>query len=82
MIHTMKFVAGVPLAAFLHQVGSALEHPAIHFVQLIARQQITRWLEVIEIAQREPKCIANFSICFAELRHHPLAHFHVSLVFH
>src|SRR5438270_12889081 len=41
MINTVKIVSLVPLAALTDQLGGALEHPAIHFLELIVGQRIS-----------------------------------------
>ena len=42
---------------------------------------MARGTELIEIADGEANRVADFAISLAELGHHPLAHFHVGLVF-
>src|SRR5712671_6056487 len=41
MIDAMEIVSGVPLAALGDQLGCALKHPAIYFVELIVRQGVS-----------------------------------------
>ena len=81
VIDAVKFVARVTFAAFLHEFGGAVEHPGIDFFELIFRKGVLRRIEITQVAEGETKGIANLAIGFAELRHHALAHFYVSLVF-
>src|SRR5258708_11697495 len=82
MIDAVKIVGGVPLTAFFHQVGGALKHPPIHFLELAAWEGVAGRIKVAEIAKGETERVANFSIRFADLYHDALAHFYVGLILH
>ena len=41
----------------------------------------TRWIEIEKVAKAEAESVANLAVGLAELRHHPLAHLHVCLIF-
>ncbi len=81
MVDAVEFVRRIPLAAFLYQIRRALKHPAIQFIHLLVSDHIARRIEAVEIPQRETNRIADLPIGLAELRHHPLAHLHVRLIF-
>src|SRR5882672_11248036 len=40
MIDAVEIVSGIPLPALSHEFGGALEHPAIHFLELIVRETV------------------------------------------
>src|SRR5207302_6362912 len=82
VVDAVKVVAPKPLAAFLDEVGGAVQHPRVDFLELMIRQRIARSVEITEIAQGEAEGVADLAVGFAELRHDALAHFHVGLVFH
>ena len=81
MVDTVKFIRRVPISAFFNQIGSAVEHPPIHFLQLIVGQPVLRRIEIRQIAQAVAERIADLAIGLAELGHDPLAHLHVGLIF-
>src|SRR5258708_6989749 len=81
VVDAVKFVIRIPFAAFFDELGGAVEHPAIEFFELIVRKRVARRIEIAEITQGEAEGVANLAVRFAELRHDPLAHFHVGLVF-
>src|SRR5258708_35951520 len=81
MIHAVKFVSGIPLAAFSNELGGTFEYPAIHFFELVIGQRVARWIEIAKITESEAEGVKDLSIGLAEMRHHAFAHFHIGLIF-
>ena len=82
VVHAVKFIICIPFAAFFHQLRRADQHPLVDFFELGIRQRVARRIKIAQIPQGEAERVANLAVGFAQLRHHPLAHFHVGLVFH
>jgi len=81
MVNAVELVRGIPFAATLQQVRRPLEHPAVHLLHPLSRQGVTRRIEIKQVSQAEAERVANLAVRLAELRHYPLAHLHVGLIF-
>jgi len=53
VIDAVEIIRGVPVAAFGDQLGGALEHPAIHFLELIVGERVVCRIEIGQIAERD-----------------------------
>src|SRR5215469_1199692 len=73
VVDAVEIVTRVPITTQGYKFGGALEHPPVHFFELLAGQGIASWIEIAEIAQSKAKGVANLAVGFAELGHHALA---------